>query len=63
MTEDCEKRRNLSLHRKEEKEKVVLACNLPVMITVILVFAVNLSLWIITCNQYNIEFLYKFVIL
>jgi hypothetical protein len=43
MTEECEKRKNLSLHRKEDMREVVIACNLPVMIRVTLVFAVNLS--------------------
>jgi hypothetical protein len=40
----CEKRENLSLHRKEDRREVVLvACNLPIAKRVILVFAVNLS--------------------
>jgi hypothetical protein len=43
MREKCEKRENLSLHRKEDIREVVLACNLPIMIRVILVLAVNLS--------------------
>ena len=55
MTEECEKWENLISHRKEYRE-VVLACNLPSISSVTLVFAVNLSLCILTCNQYNIEF-------
>jgi len=55
LTEGCEKRENLILHRKEYRE-VVLACNLPSISSVTLVFAVNLSLCVLTCNQYNIEF-------
>jgi len=43
MTEGCEKRENLSLHRKEDRD-VVLVSNLPITSRVILVFAVNLSL-------------------
>jgi len=43
MTEGCEKRENFSLHRQENRE-AVLACNLPIMSRVILVFAVNLGL-------------------
>jgi len=54
MTEGCEKRENLILHGKEYRE-VVLACNLPSISSVTLVFVVNLSLYILTCNQYNIE--------
>jgi len=42
MTEGCEKRENLSLHRKEDRD-VVVACNLPIMSRVILLFAVNIS--------------------
>jgi hypothetical protein len=43
MTEECEKRKNLSLHGKKDMKEVVLACNLPITSRVILVFAVNLS--------------------
>ena len=43
MAEGREGRDNLSLHRKEDRE-VVLACNLPKMSRIIVVFAVNLSL-------------------
>jgi hypothetical protein len=43
MTENCEKRENLSLRRMEYVREVVLACNLPIMIRVIVIFAVNLS--------------------
>jgi len=40
----CEKRENLSLHRKEDRrEEVLVACNLPIAKRVILVSAVNLS--------------------
>ena len=50
----CGKRENLSSQRKEDRE-VALACNLLITSTVILEFAVDLSLWILTCNHYNIE--------
>jgi len=40
----------------EDLSVVVLACKLHIMIRVILVFPVNLSLWVLTCKQYNIEF-------
>jgi len=43
MTEGCEKRDNLSLHRKEDWREAVLACNLPITSRVILEFVVNLS--------------------
>jgi hypothetical protein len=43
MTEECEKRENLSLHRKEDIREVVLACNVPITSREILVFAVDLS--------------------
>ena len=56
MTEECEKRENLSLCKMEDVSVIVLACKLHIMIRIILVFAVNLSLWVITCKLYNIEF-------
>ena len=63
MTQECEKRENLSSHRKEDMIEVVVTCNFPIMIRSTLVFAVDLSLSILTCNTYNIEFLHKLVIL
>jgi len=56
MTEECEMRGNLSLHREEDMIGVVVICNLPTMIRLILVFVVKLSLLIFTCNQYNFGF-------
>jgi len=40
----------------QDWRKVILAYNLPSISSIILGFAVNLSLWILTCKQYNTEF-------
>jgi len=49
----CEKAENLRLQRKEGRRGVVLACNLH--ITSNIDICSKFKLWILTCNQYNIE--------
>jgi len=56
MTEECEKRGNLTVHREEDMIGVVVICNLPTIIRIILVFVVKLSLLIFTFNQYSFGF-------
>jgi len=41
MTDESEKRENLSLHRKGDMIEVVVTCNLPIMIRVTWVFRVD----------------------
>ena len=56
MAEECGKGEKLSAQRKEDRREVGLSCDLPTVSAVILVLAVNPNLWILTGNQYNIEF-------
>jgi hypothetical protein len=45
MTEECEKTEELSLPRKQERIEVVVDCNLPIKIVVILVFYSIFKCW------------------
>jgi hypothetical protein len=56
LAEECGKREKLSSQRNEDRREVGPSCNLPTMSRLILVFAVNPSLCILTCNRCNIEF-------
>jgi hypothetical protein len=41
MTEESEKRENVSLHRKGDMTEVEVNCNLPIMIKLMLIFEVK----------------------